>query len=155
MSEGLHLVYCSLYYNLRKRRWFWMSNKSSNTLTKKSRMNREVHVRFCERFRGETLLSTRLLFQFANFFFQFRKFFIIIVQITSSEILSYSWAILFLVPIIFWAFLISISEFLYFKILLIASPIISIFRSTAFLFLNLFDIRKSHIVRVRSQKFHQ
>ena len=57
MSEGLHLITLIIVLQLEVIwGWFWIINRSSNTSIKKSRMNREVHVRFCERFRGETPL---------------------------------------------------------------------------------------------------
>ena len=53
-SEGLHLITLIIVLQLEVIwGWFWIINRSSNTSIKKSRMNREVHVRFCERFRGE------------------------------------------------------------------------------------------------------
>ena len=56
-SEGLHLITLIIVLQLEVIwGWFWIINRSSDTSIKKSRMNREVHVRFCERFRGETPL---------------------------------------------------------------------------------------------------
>ena len=56
-SEGLHLITLIIVLQLEVIwGWFWIINRSSNTSIKKSRMNREVHVRFCERFRGENPL---------------------------------------------------------------------------------------------------
>lgn len=76
----------------------------------------------------------------------------IIVQITSSEMLSYSWEILFLVPIIFWAFFISILQCSCFEIRLIASPIISMFLSTAFFVLRSFWYSKKSFFSGRKSK---
>ena len=69
-SEGLHLITLIIVLQLEVIwGWFWIINRSSNTSIKKSRMNREVHVRFCERFRGENplYLLDFLFIQFIKF----------------------------------------------------------------------------------------
>ena len=74
-SEGLHLITLIIVLQLEVIwGWFWIINRSSNTSIKKSRMNREVHVRFCERFRGEIplYLLDFYLFQFSRFYFRLR-----------------------------------------------------------------------------------
>ena len=68
-SEGLHLITLIIVLQLEVIwGWFWIINRSSDTSIKKSRMNREVHVRFCERFRGETPLYLLDFFSVSMFY---------------------------------------------------------------------------------------
>ena len=82
-SEGLHLITLIIVLQLEVIwGWFWIINRSSNTSIKKSRMNREVHVRFCERFRGETpLYLLDFLYLVFEIFGDFVDFFSWIIHI--------------------------------------------------------------------------
>ena len=72
-SEGLHIVSIDKVLQVQKTMILLIKHNPKGC-TMKSRMNREVHVRFCERFRGEIPLYLLDLFCFFTWYFYFVAF---------------------------------------------------------------------------------
>ena len=70
MSEGLHIVSIDRVLQVQKTMILLIKHNPKGC-TMKSRMNREVHVRFCERFRGEIPLYLLDFYLFLILGFQF------------------------------------------------------------------------------------